>query len=146
MQRAIDNIDGIGAYLAPRPLVTVLDVKYLHLCMADGTDLYVTEHGLPFTKCLMPENHWADKAWMKERAVRLPGTSAVHRVMATIEYGYIPKQMQVDHLCEKRLCCNPACLDVVQPTVNQRRKFTRQMRLNMGLQGPLIKTNLRKPS
>ncbi len=80
MHRAIDKIEGIGAYLAPRPLVTVLDVKYLHLHMADGTDLYVTEYGLPFTKCLMPENHWADKAWMKMNGVRLPGTSAVHRV------------------------------------------------------------------
>ncbi len=49
-----------------RPLITVLGVKYLHLRVQDGTDLYVTEYGLPFTKCLMPENHWADDAWMKE--------------------------------------------------------------------------------
>ena len=80
MHRAIDKIEGIGAYLAPRPLVTVLDVKYLHLRMADGTDLYITEYGLPFTKCLMPENHWGDNAWMKTHSVRLAGTSAVHRV------------------------------------------------------------------
>jgi hypothetical protein len=80
MHRAIDQIEGIGAYLAPRPLITVLGVKYLHLRMADATDLYITEYGLPFTKCLMPENHWGDNAWMKMNAVRLPGTSAVHRV------------------------------------------------------------------
>ncbi len=80
MRDAIKKIEGIAAYLAPQPLVTVLGVKYLHLRMDDGTDLYVTEHGLPFTKCLMPENHWADDAWMKEHGVRLPGTSAVHRV------------------------------------------------------------------
>ena len=65
MHNAIKKIEGIGVYLAPRPLITVLGVKYLHLRMEDGTDLYVTEHGLPFTKCLMPENHWADDAWMK---------------------------------------------------------------------------------
>ncbi len=81
MRDEISKIEGIGVYLAPRPLITVLGVKYLHLRVEDGTDLYVTEHGLPFAKCLMPENHWADEAWMKTRAVRLPGTSALHRVM-----------------------------------------------------------------
>jgi hypothetical protein len=80
MQNAIKEIQGIGVYLARRPLITVLGVKYLHLCLKDGTDLYVTEHGLPFTKCLMPENHWADDAWMQSHSVRLPGTSALHRV------------------------------------------------------------------
>jgi hypothetical protein len=87
MRNAIDKIEGIGAYLAPRPLITVLDVKYLHLRMEDGTDLYVTEYGLPFTKCLMPENHWADDAWMKMNAVRLPGTSALHRVRTKVVDG-----------------------------------------------------------
>lgn len=80
MREAIKRIEGIGAYLAPQPLVMVLDVKYLHLRMEDGSDLYITERGLPFTKCLMPENHWADDMWMKFHGARLPGTSAVHRV------------------------------------------------------------------
>jgi hypothetical protein len=80
MRDAIKKIDGIGVYLAPQPLITVLGVRYLHLRVRDGTDLYVTEHGLPFTKCLMPENHWADEAWMEAHGFRLPGTSAVHRV------------------------------------------------------------------
>jgi len=80
MDYPIDKIEGIGLYLAPRPLITVLGVKYLHLRVEDGTDLYVTEYGLPFTKCLMPENHWTDDAWMKKHSVRLPGTSALHRV------------------------------------------------------------------
>ncbi len=80
MHNAIKKIQGIGAYLAPQPLVTVLGVKYLHLRFEDGTDLYITERGLPFTKCLMPENHWADDDWMKAYGERLPGTSAVHRV------------------------------------------------------------------
>ena len=81
MDKAVNKIDGIGAYFAARPLITVLGVKYLHLRMQDSTDLYITEHGLPFTKCLMPENHWADKAWRKANAVQLPGTSAVYRLM-----------------------------------------------------------------
>ena len=81
MRDAINQIEGIGVYLAPRPLITVLGVKYLHLRLADGSDFYLTEHGLPFTKCLMPENHWDDEAWMKTHGVRLPGTSASHRVV-----------------------------------------------------------------
>ena len=87
MRDAIDKIEGIGVYLAPQPLITVLGVKYLHLRVEDGTDLYLTEHGLPFAKCLMPENHWADEAWMKTHGVRLPGTSAVHHVVTKIVDG-----------------------------------------------------------
>ncbi len=77
---AISEMDGVAAYLAHKPLVTVLGVKYLHLRAQDGTDLYVTEFGIPFTRCLLPENHWADAAWMKQHGVRLPGTSALFRV------------------------------------------------------------------
>lgn len=77
---SVGKIEGIGAYLAPRPLISVLGVKYLHLRMEDGSDIYLTEYGLPFAKCLMPENHWADAQWMKSHGDRLPGTSAVHRL------------------------------------------------------------------
>ncbi len=77
---AISEMNGVAAYLAPKPLVTVLGVKYLHLRVQDGTDLYVTEYGIPFTRCLLPENHWADVNWMKQHGVRLPGTSALFRV------------------------------------------------------------------
>ena len=78
---AISEMDGVAAYLAHKPLITVLGVKYLHLRVQDGTDLYVTEYGIPFTRCLLPENHWADTAWMKQHGVRLPGTSALFRVV-----------------------------------------------------------------
>ena len=80
MHDAITQIDGIAAYFARKPLINVMGVKYLHLRMEDGSDLYVTEHGLPCTKCLMPENHWADEEWMEANSVRLPGTSALHRI------------------------------------------------------------------
>jgi len=80
MKNKVNEIEGIGVYFAARPLITVLGVKYLHLRMKDGSDLYVTEFGLPFTKCLMPDSHWNDDAWMKEHSTRLRGTSAVYRV------------------------------------------------------------------
>jgi len=78
--------DEIGIDFAPQPLITVLGVKYLHLRMEDGTDLYLTDYGLPFTKCLMPENHWCDESWRDNHSVRLPGTSALYRLM-TKEVG-----------------------------------------------------------
>ena len=80
MHDSIQHIDGLRVYFAPRPLITVFGVKYLHLRMEDGTDLYVTEHGLPFIKCLLPENHWADESWTNTHSTRLPGTSALYRI------------------------------------------------------------------
>ena len=49
-------------------------------------------------------------------------TVAVHLVVFTHYYGYIPGKKQVDHLCKKRLCCNPAHLELVSHLENQRRK------------------------
>jgi len=72
--------DKLAVHFAPQPLIDVLGVKYLHLRMEDGTDLYVTEYGLPFTKCLLPENHWCDVAWRDHHGIRLPGTSALYRM------------------------------------------------------------------
>lgn len=77
MQEAMSEKESPPVHFAPQPLINILGVKYLHLRLRDGTDLYVTEHGLPFTKCLLPENHWNDRAWMKQHGTRLPGTSAL---------------------------------------------------------------------
>jgi len=42
---------------AHKPLITVLGVKYLHLRVQDGTDLYVTGvWASPSPQCLLPEN------------------------------------------------------------------------------------------
>jgi len=71
---------GLEVHFAPQPLITVFGVKYLHLRMDDGTDLYVTEYGLPFTKCLLPKNHWEDQQWLDAHSVRLLGSSNVFRV------------------------------------------------------------------
>lgn len=52
-------------------------------------------------------------------------TVAVHIVVATHHYGYIPSKRQVDHLCNNRLCCNPAHLELVTHLKNQRRRAKR---------------------
>lgn len=52
-------------------------------------------------------------------------TVAVHLVVFTHYYGYIPGKKQVDHLCNNRLCCNPAHLELVSHLTNQRRRAKR---------------------
>lgn len=53
-------------------------------------------------------------------------TSAVHRVVATHYFGYIPLKKQVDHKCNSRLCCNPYHLEIVTHRENQKRRAKRQ--------------------
>lgn len=52
-------------------------------------------------------------------------TVAVHLVVYTHFYGYIPGKKQIDHLCNNRLCCNPAHLEMVSHLKNQRRRAQR---------------------
>jgi len=52
-------------------------------------------------------------------------TVAVHLVVYTHYYGYIPSKKQVDHLCNQRACCNPAHLELVSHLKNQRRRAQR---------------------
>lgn len=51
--------------------VTIFGVKYLHLRLPNGDDLYVTEYGLPFVGNLLPENVWLDREWFAANSVRL---------------------------------------------------------------------------
>lgn len=52
-------------------------------------------------------------------------TVAVHLVVFTHYFGYIPGNKQVDHLCNQRLCCNPQHLELVTHLTNQRRHAAR---------------------
>lgn len=55
-------------------------------------------------------------------------TSATHIVAYTHYHGYIPCRMQIDHLCENRLCCNPEHLEMVTHQENQKRRAASQLR------------------
>lgn len=70
----------IAAHLARRPRITVLGVDYLHLQLEDGSDLYVTDYGLPSVSHLLPHNYWTDREWFAGHSVRLPGTSTLYRI------------------------------------------------------------------
>ena len=52
-------------------------------------------------------------------------TVAVHLVVYTNYYGYIPGKKQIDHKCNQRLCCNPAHLEMVSHKTNQKRRDAR---------------------
>jgi len=49
-------------------------------------------------------------------------TVAVHRVMYTHEYGYIPAKKQIDHKCRNRNCVNPRHLEMVSHKENCKRR------------------------
>lgn len=53
-------------------------------------------------------------------------TVAVHRVVYTLVYGYIPPRKQIDHKCRNRMCVNPEHLEMVTHRENQRRRARAQ--------------------
>ncbi len=52
-------------------------------------------------------------------------TVAVHRVVYTHYYGYVPGKKQIDHTCKNRCCVNPDHLEMVTHKENQRRRDRR---------------------
>lgn len=54
------------------------------------------------------------------------GTIATHIAMWVIVNGPIPPKKQLDHLCRRRLCCNPSHLELVTHKQNQKRRAKAQ--------------------
>jgi len=50
-----------------------------------------------------------------------PRMVAAHRALYELEKGAIPPGLQIDHLCRVRSCVNPAHLEAVTASENQRR-------------------------
>ena len=55
-------------------------------------------------------------------------TSAVHRVMYVCVNGYLPNKIQVDHICNNRLCCNPEHLQAVTHKKNCKLRDKRKVK------------------
>ena len=53
-------------------------------------------------------------------------TVAVHIVMWVCTNGFLPGKKQLDHLCTRRACCNPAHLEPVSHLTNQKRRAAKQ--------------------
>ena len=49
-------------------------------------------------------------------------TCAAHIVSFTNEFGYVPRNKQIDHKCRHRLCVNPDHLEMVSHIENQKRR------------------------
>lgn len=68
--------------------------------------------------------------WVANRAYK------AHRAVYEAEVGPIPEGLALDHLCRRRLCVNPAHLEPVKQSVNERRKLwrnrTKQKRCKLG--------------
>ncbi|MBP7829347.1 MAG: hypothetical protein KA248_05475 [Kiritimatiellae bacterium] len=67
--------------------LTLLGVDYLHVKTADGGDLYLTPHGVPFREHLRPEN-WYDTSWFEQNREKLIGTGTVYRVRTRPQRGF----------------------------------------------------------
>lgn len=49
-----------------------------------------------------------------------------HRVAYAAAFGPIPDELDVDHLCYTRACCNPSHLEAVTRSTNSKRAMARQ--------------------
>lgn len=72
----------------------ILGVNYVHLKTGEDGDMYITEHGLPFIRHLMPEN-WYEEQWFKSKRERLMGTSTVYRVPTRPLADHLVKSLQL---------------------------------------------------
>ncbi|MCW5678431.1 MAG: HNH endonuclease [Xanthobacteraceae bacterium] len=50
-------------------------------------------------------------------------TVAVHIVLYTNEYGFVPGKKQLDHLCRQRLCVRPDHMEIVTNRKNTQRAW-----------------------
>jgi len=57
---------------------------------------------------------------------RRQGNIRVHRLSYRMWVGPIPSWLEIDHLCQTRLCVNPAHLELVTHAENIRRRYQRQ--------------------
>ena len=80
MSDVIETLRPFSDQLLLKQWVEMFGVKYLHLLLQDGSDLYITEYGLPFAGHLLPQNYWTDVAWFNRHSLRLPGSSTLYRI------------------------------------------------------------------
>lgn len=58
----------------------IFGVNYTHIQLDTHGDLYVTDFGIPFIDCLLPENYWLDKEWFRKNSAPLSGSSTLYKV------------------------------------------------------------------
>ena len=56
-----------------KEIITVFGVKYVHVPLTHGGDLYFAEYGVPWIDNLMPDKFWTDKEWFTANSSKLFG-------------------------------------------------------------------------
>lgn len=109
--------------------------------------------GLPMdvAKCITPEPNTGCWLWLggvagskaPYPAMRRAGRHYVHRFVYEFLVGSIPSGLTIDHLCRQTTCVNPAHLEPVTPTENNRRGQSATMRASLAntcIKGHLLTT------
>lgn len=63
--------------------------------------------------------------WWDDSGKRHRGSITAHRFAYQDTHGTVPRELVVDHLCNRPACCNPAHLEAVTQSENLRRKYKR---------------------
>lgn len=58
----------------------VFGVKYTHLHLGNGDELYFTPYGWPLKDHLLPTNFLTDRTWFYQHSQKLRGTSSIYKV------------------------------------------------------------------
>lgn len=64
---------------------------------------------------------WEWQGMLNHGGYGILGGFLVHRQTFVIAKGSIPSDLQIDHLCRVRACCNPAHMEAVSAAENSRR-------------------------
>ncbi len=77
--RAVLSAEMLRQWGQNATFVRLLGVNYIHITLPDKSELYLTEHGLPFLEHIHPDN-WYEPDWFKKHRQPLLGTGTVYRI------------------------------------------------------------------
>jgi hypothetical protein len=101
------------------------DERYYHFPYPDPIDPADIDMEKLLSKIAFWDNHWEWRGEFGRGGYgRFPVNGvkrAAHRVVYTALVGPIPNLKHLDHLCFKRWCVQPRCLEPVDPWENNRR-------------------------
>ncbi len=82
------------------------------------TRFYKGEPCWEWTGRLMKKGKYGTTSYVHPERHKQMSNYGVHRLMYELFVGAIPADLEIDHLCRVRHCCNPVHLEAVPPKVN----------------------------
>lgn len=117
---------------------------------------YKKNHHGRKTPYSIEDRGWKTPCWIWRKATDKNGYGnhsvdhkpvRAHRHYCTVAHGPIPKGWEVDHLCHVTSCVNPDHLEAVPPIINQRRKRTTKLSVQIAFDiRQMKKSGLSAPS